>query len=109
MRDLTQQEIDNAPDWATDYVICDDGDVCFESEESFMYLNDGDLKGLVLDQDAAMSEDAKPIPRKNMEPYKHWCDAVYDGNGEHSHYDLIFRKKAIEIAKHFKLTAEDLK
>ncbi len=39
MRDLTQQEIDDAPEWATHYVIDKSGYVIYESEYHLQFSN----------------------------------------------------------------------
>lgn len=60
MRQLTQNEIDNAPDWATHYGICPDGDILFENEDFFTWASEPNEK---LGQLFGVDEDSKPIPR----------------------------------------------
>lgn len=91
MRNLTPKEIDDAPGWAVSYYI---GTRLSYHERHFGYT--------------------LPLPARkpfDIEPYKHWCDPIFDDtcDNEYSRYALIFRKKAIEIAKHYNLTAADLK
>ena len=110
MRDLTQQEIDNAPSWATHYVLNCDG-VMFESLSKTQMMIKGQLTDLI--PFGGVSVGAKPIPRKSFDikPFIHWLDPSYDcdAGGEHCYFDAINKDKAIEIAKHFNLTADELK
>ena len=103
IRDLTPQEIQAAPDWATHYLVNDDSALLFESDNYFMYAGDG----FKWSQTSGVSKLALPIPRKefDIKPYKHWCDPCDDSNGPDGfcYYVDLNRDKAIEIAKHFKL------
>lgn len=92
-RELTQSEIDNAPDWAIEYFICANGEVLF------------------LNYAGSICE-SKPIPRKETNtttkvigPYKLWCDIINDNNGpaEYCYFTQIDEDEAIKIAKHFGL------
>ena len=95
MRELTQQEIDNAPDWATQYLI-DSGRVEYYSVDG---INS--------------AYGAKPIPRKPFDIGKyddemdgiHPCDSPYIGmaDGELRVDGVVQKCHAIAIAKHFKL------
>jgi hypothetical protein len=98
MRNLTQQEIEQAPTDCTHYFIVGSGDgAAFFIEHPSTAKKHG--------------FDSQPIPRKefDIEPYKHWCDPTNDNGGpiDYCYYDEIGREKAIEIAKHFKLIPED--
>lgn len=57
MRKLTQQEIDNAPEWATDYVVKTNG-VLYESKDWYQFLPDGTK---LKQWSFGVCEDAKPI------------------------------------------------
>ena len=56
-RQLTQEEIDSAPEWATHYAIGDDH-ICFENEEFFQ------LNGVKIVNMEGLDVDSLPIPRK---------------------------------------------
>ena len=99
MRELTKKEIDDAPNWAVSYCIevVKTGPIVAYHERHYGFTLP--LPG------------ATPRNGLDIEPYKHWCDPINDNNGppDYCYYDEISRDKAIEIAKHFKLTARDLK
>ena len=106
MRDLTQQEIDDAPEWATHYLHCDRLDMIRWNDNTHYQWESRAKESYI-----KMKRDGQPIPRKEVDikPYKHWCDPCYDslGVGDFCYYDEIDRGKAVEIAKHFKLTLSD--
>ena len=95
MRELTQKEIDNAPEWATQYLI-DSGRVEYYSVDG---INS--------------AYGAKPIPRKPFDigDYDDEEDGVHPNNspcitivdGELQVNGVIQECHAIAIAKHFKL------
>ena len=59
-RQLTQEEIDKAPEWATHYQIYDEsGDICFESEDSYQFLFNGVKHNII-----GLEDESIPIPRK---------------------------------------------
>lgn len=106
MRQLTQQEINDAPDWATEYNIDRDDDIFWLSSEyvqmkSCARVNRVNVTGYF--------DCIKPIPRKEFDigPYIFLHQA--DGWSAQEEEIEIARHKAIEIAKHFKLTGSDLK
>jgi len=75
MSDLTQQEIDDAPDWATHYIKTGNC-VLFESEDKTQQMMNGKLGGLLLF--GPVSEDAKPITRKEFDGCVcQGCKAMY--------------------------------
>jgi hypothetical protein len=60
-RQLTQEEINIAPDWATHYQIYeDDKDVCFESEDFYQFVFNGVRKHNII----GLEDESIPIPRK---------------------------------------------
>ena len=116
MRPLTQQEIDQAPEWANRYDITK-----LSSGDLIGYFGKGKMQS-VYSREGGCSSDihsclrvpgwAKSIPSKQfMAPYKHWCNPIFDDTNDngYSRYDLIFRKKAIEMARYFNLTIEEIK
>lgn len=115
MRQLTKTEIENAPEWATHYGICEDGDILFENEEFFIFASKPKKK---LGQLFGVDEDSKPIPRKEFDIEAFEADDMVkfyidsDGDLEFDGFDesyLLRKDSAIAIAKHFKLTADDLR
>lgn len=58
MRQLTQEEIDNAPDWATEYLIKYEDEILWESKKYYQ-INDGFKFNNI-----NISTNSKPIPRK---------------------------------------------
>lgn len=120
MRNLTKTEIDDAPDWATHYDIGDFEDkncVCYQGH-SFVKVNYYQYAGGMKVQINRLTDEAKSIPRKEFDietfdpgdMVKFYIDS--DGDLEFDGYDdsyIMRRDSAIAIAKHFKLTAEDLK
>lgn len=70
MRDLTQEEIDLAPDWSTHYSVFDDGDIMFESDEFYMWLFvSGDMS--IKEHCNEMEPESRPIPRKPFDISEH--------------------------------------
>lgn len=114
MRKLTQQEIDQAPDWATHYIVDSDNDLMYESVEWWCWsispkqLHDNyhDIGG-------------QPIPLKEFDigEYSFYGlsfnrvdsdgDIVFNGSfyGDDGYLN---KQDTIASAKHFKLTAGDL-
>ena len=117
MRELTQTEIDNAPDWATHYFIFTDTAV-YENETHFM----ASIEKLKLrNGGVGMRKDAKPIPRKEFDISEHEFDDEDVGEIEFNEEEvqlnmrdgsrpsILTKVDSIALAKHFKLTADDLK
>ncbi len=122
MRELTREEIDNAPEWATHYVIdteCDQAIYKGQRPESeFYYCWWEGLIGRM--PYSRLDGDEKPIPRKQ----EAFDICQYKLGGEFSHFisdgDLflegdycvnykIDKGYSIALAKYFNLNAEDLK
>ena len=58
-RQLTQEEIDKAPEWSTHYQIYDDDkDICFESEDFYQFV----LNGVRKDNIIGLEDESLPIP-----------------------------------------------
>jgi len=58
-RQLTQEEIDSAPEWATHYQIYDnDKDICFESKDFYQIVLDGARKDNII----GLEDESIPIP-----------------------------------------------
>jgi len=116
MRELTQQEIDNAPKWATHYRVTL-GDLvpnCVsyygDNQSQWMYLDNGKHWSPHMYQTPAPL-DAKPIPRKEFDITKYQtldemyvyhatksCVTVHDGGGD---VTCISKQDSIALAKHF--------
>ena len=119
MRELTEDELKLAPDWATHYFIYNDGDILFEGNRNYQYYNSRIKEFYKLRWLTDISEYTVPINRKPFDITKHeWSDSGIErlevGGGvltiyspEHT-VNLTF-DDAIAIANHFGLTAEDLK
>jgi hypothetical protein len=101
MRPLTQQEIDNAPEWADLYSITNENEVIHLSSSHEIQF-----------------EDSKPIPRKEFDISEYKPDEfdlfTVDCSGDVTVWldgvqlqDLT-PQDAIALAKHFKLTPSDL-
>ena len=67
-RQLTQEEIDNAPEWATHYQIYDnDKDICFENDEFFQFSYDNKrIIGVRIVNMQGLDIDSLPIPAKTQ-------------------------------------------
>ena len=58
-RQLTQEEIDSAPEWATHYQIYDnDTHICFESKDFYLLVLDGVRKDNII----GLEDESIPIP-----------------------------------------------
>ena len=115
MRELTKEEINNKPEWAVEYYI-DIKDIWYVNKKWGMAKMIGRVRNIK--SHSSIISDAKPIPRKEfdiseyleLDP-EHPCqqphivdeDSCLRIDGEVSKFH------AIGIAKHFKLTAEDLR
>ena len=121
MRDLTQNEIDNAPEWATRYAIVAN-DICYVDDKYWIVLGtDGvSMKEKMLLDNPRSHEYTKPIPRKEFDITSYEFDdkfnimilEVNDDSSVSLDVDTvdtyITKQDAIALAKHFKLTANDL-
>ena len=123
MRKLTQQEIDNAPEWATHYTITRPASLpMYESTKSYQVVDNNRR----IQPPKGISSHAKPIPRKEFDIVGYeFSDVNFDMcevDGQEiilyvsTHSDLNQpnsithdKQDVIALAKHFKLTAEDLK
>ena len=116
MRDLTPQEIKNAPEWATLYNIGSDNEIFWIGEE-FAMLQGGE-KAHRRDICGYFSC-IKIIPRKafdiNLYNMQHFNAEEVWTEGDLLYVTVncvdlgIFKEDAIAFAKHFKLTADELK
>ena len=126
MRDLTEEELELAPDWATHYYIYSDGDILFECEsESALYrknTNNNENAILTMECDGICFKSI-PINKKPLDITKHefsdkdirlssLCEskielAVDDCGIEH--YLTFNKSDSIAIAKALGVTGEDLK
>ena len=65
-RQLTQEEIDNAPEWATHYQI-GDNNICFENDEFFQFSYDNKrIIGVRIVNMQGLDIDSLPIPAKTQ-------------------------------------------
>ena len=117
MRELTKTEIENAPDWATDFAII---------KGQVIMIGGGQItktEGQKVLWSEVFETDFEPIPGKKFD-VRDYDFAVLDGiridddndiifclSGEYGSYvdGHIVKQDAIALAKHFKLTAEDLR
>ena len=108
MRELTQQEIDNGPDWATHY-FSDKGGVNWHSVG---FIGWDSLKIPTI---RSIPCSAKPIPRKPFDINECWSsedsfDCFMRVDADELTIDgKVTKVRAVLFAKHFKVTAEDLK
>lgn len=117
MRDLTEEELALAPEWATHYVVDEVGDVLFESREYFEWLIDGVLNGR--GDNYEIYSTAVKINRKPFDITQHeWSDVIAEIEPESCHTLVIkshgswlsFDKDdVIAMARDRGVTAEDLK
>lgn len=119
MRDLTEEELALAPSWATHYIVDSDDSIIYESVSLCWWCG----LGKPIDNTLGFGKmKNRPITGRESDITQHeWsdCDLVFnrldiDCNIHLDSTDVdcgIFINKtdAIAIAKHFKLTAEDLK
>lgn len=109
MRQLTQKEIDQAPEWATHYDAVGDT-VMFESKDYTQIIIKGELGNLI--PFGPVSAHSKPIPRKPFHISDEWHSSTYNilDNGSIELIDdpTLDRNQVIDLARHFKVTGEDL-
>lgn len=123
MRDLTQDEIDNAPEWATHYFIGKGsaGCLCFEGVNRAVNCINGELDGVMFNE-FGFNKNSKPIPRKettttktiefDFTEYVFECTRLKNDTekgdetiGFYTPYETSYlsRNDAIAIAKYFGL------
>ena len=119
-RQLTQEEIDLTPEWATHYFVDNVDDVCFESGSCYQYLIKGKLLAKCDQSEFGMEEDSQPIPRKAFDISEHEfsdsdiSDVRVSGvvcitGGYDKPVTLTLNKAdSIVLAKALGVTAEDL-
>ena len=120
---LTDEQIaELAPEWATHYISCDlDKTILFEAVNKWQFLDlESGLWGNVRNAEVKITKGAKPIPRK-PEPFDitqhEWSDEGVRLSKHNKEFivlstgrDLVLDKAVcLALAKHFGLTAEDLK
>ena len=119
MRDLTQQEIDSAPAWATHYYKGCNNTVRYESESLYIWIMDM-KEHAPSNNPRGVDVSSKPIPRQQFDITKHEfsCSRLKNDTldyHDHVHFytpyntAYINKQDAIALAKHFKLSEDDLK
>jgi len=116
MRQLTQTEIENAPDWADEYYI-DIKDVWYVNKKYGMAKMNGRVRNIK--SHSSIILDAKPIPRKEFDIGEYEFsdgdvliddimsdEIVFESPGVG--YSLL-KEDVIALAKHFKLTVDGLR
>ena len=127
MRELTQEEIDNAPEWSSRYYSDEVAGIGYlnTSKGEVLWANSNITRPF--SPHAAIFKASKPIPRKQFNISEHkftdnenlelesQTDKIltfYSCNGENfiagSYFDF-YKHDVISMAKHFRLTMEDLK
>lgn len=115
MRKLTQQEIDQAPEWAVEYYF-DDKDLWYVNKKWRMAKILGCVRNLK--RHSSVLIDAKPIPRKEFDISEYaptdsdtslyvGPELIYIQNISRDMAE-VRKKDSIALAKHFKLTPSDL-
>ena len=120
MRELTEEELKLAPDWAYMYSITSNNNVRFHSDLMFCIFNGHVVSDIVISEPENFG--TRLLNKKPFDITKHkWIDGALcfgcvdcEGDIEISCTDVdgefyIARNDAIAIAKHFGLTKEDLK
>lgn len=118
MRDLTKQEIDDAPEWSDGYYWDDVSGLAYLNiKKGTFSWSDSELK-LSLHPQGNICKSSKPIPRKEFDIKDH-LNGCYTKNMHLLIHDIsdeclcvsdfIYKEEAILIAKHFNLTMDDLK
>lgn len=121
-RQLTKEELDIAPKWATNYTVVREGEIIFESKDFFKILKEGSL-GLKFKQfSSGIQGSSQPIPRKAFDLSKvKWSEAsdISSVSGfldeslevEYNYGLILYETKqdVINKAKSIGVTAEDFK
>ncbi|QGJ84288.1 hypothetical protein [Pseudoalteromonas phage XCL1123] len=124
MRDLTEDELKLAPEWATHYWV-HDSKVMFESVDLFQLLNNGELSDTFSNDSGYITSLAVEIKRKpfNISEHEFSCEnfkackpswigddlqvEIIDSDFTH-HEALLNKTDAIAIAKALGVTGKDL-
>lgn len=108
MRELTQKEIDNAPEWATHYDAAG-ATIMFESKDFTQIMIKGELGNLI--PFGPVSAHSILIPRKPFHISDTWHSSTYNilDNGSIELVDdpTLDRDQVIDLARHFNIK-EDL-
>jgi len=119
MRDLTEEELKLAPDWATHYFKDDDGDILFESTNGYQWAVGLKLKKRVVVRgySVKLSKPIKPFEISRYQfsdkdiRFSNLCNSkmelALDDCGI-EHYFTLHKNDAIAIAKTLGITAKDL-
>ena len=120
MRDLTQQEIDNSPEWATRYFISESYGIRWSDGSRYQW-GDNTIHSISNGGAARMRRESKPIPSKAFDISEYefsddeisrevqaTSDCVQLDMVDGSRPALLDKNDVISLAKHFKLTAGDL-
>ena len=115
--ELTDEQIAKlAPDWATHYKFR--GKILiFESPRKYQFYNDGSFGGVYMFHYGSKKMTGKPIPRKKFDIIEEWeglfgfesAPFIDDEGDIFVEGGWMCEEKAILLAKHFNLTADDLK
>ncbi len=117
-RQLTQEELNLAPEWASRYSVDEFNAVLFESDKLFQWLDSGVLGCIYPQVNSGISMDSQPIPRKAFDvasiesPNMHDMDQPYIRNNDDGTITVdgkIDKYLVIAIAKALGVTAEDFK
>ena len=123
MRELTQTEIEKAPRWATHYWMAEgEPHIRWQNNEELKYLWSNDACPWSKRTAYSFTDSGEPIPRKefdihsvrlsddNIDCLGH-CDnkKLWTYFKDDTYHTSETREDVISKAKHFKLTAEDLR
>ena len=121
MRDLTPQEIKNAPEWATHYFIAENYGIRWSNDSGYQWRGD-EFHSISHGGATRLLRDSKPVLRKAFDISEYefsddeisrevqaTSDCVQLDMVDGSRPALLDRNDAISLAKHFKLTADELK
>ena len=119
MRDLTHQEIKSAPEWATHYFIAENYGIRWSNDSGYQWRGD-EFHSISHGGATRLLRESKPIPRKAFDISEYvfdGCDVSIDDligdfvefKNDHSSSFTLSKIDVIALAKHFKLTADELK
>lgn len=117
MRELTKEELELAPSWATHYSFGNNNSLWFEGKNRCATVENNKLNVVIVGM--GINENSKPIPRKPFNIKKHvFSDHIVSGCHLSNDLCVVFnacshglnltKQDAIAIAKALGVTGEDL-
>ena len=112
MRDLTQQEIKSAPEWATHYFIAENYGIRWSNDSGYQWRGD-EFHSISHGGATRLQRESKPIPRKSFDiseslsnVIKLALNDILIDDGTIGQFDAVCSTLTSQILNNFKLIEE---